>query len=262
MKKSRAAAWHIGTSGWSYKHWKGVYYAEQLKPVEYLHFYSQEFDCTEINTSFYHLPKAQTVQKWVAEVPPGFIFCPKLSRYVTHFKKLHDPAEAMEVFFSVFDPVADRLGPILVQLPANVHFNAGVARDFYQLLSTTYKQYDFSIEVRDKTWFTRESLDLMEQYGVGLVIASSGKHFPYKEAVTARHIYLRFHGPEGLYSSSYAALTLRAYARKCAKWLHDKHQVWIFFNNDIYMHAIENARTLKTMLAEELEKLSGEKLEA
>jgi uncharacterized protein YecE (DUF72 family) len=255
MRKSRIPACHIGTSGWSYKHWKGVYYPEKLKPVDYLHFYSQEFDCTEINTSFYHLPKEQTVLNWAAKVPPGFLFCPKLSRYITHFKKLHDPAEGMEVFFKVFDPVAERLGPVLIQLPAQASFNAGVTEEFYQLLSTTYKQYDFSIEVRDKSWFSKQSLDLMEHYGVGLVIANSGKRFPYKEAVTARHIYLRFHGPAELYASGYAALTLRAYARKCAKWLQEKHTLWIFFNNDVHMHAIENARTLKTMLAEERDKL-------
>jgi uncharacterized protein YecE (DUF72 family) len=247
--KREGTAWHIGTSGWSYKHWKGLYYPEKMKPVDYLEYYSREFGCTEINTSFYHLPKQETVLGWAQKVPPSFLFCPKLSRYISHFKKLRDPEEGMRLFFSVFDQVQDRLGPILIQLPAQATFKAEVAEGFYNLLATTYKQYDFSMEVRDKSWFSRESLSLMETYGVGLAIAHSGKRFPYKEAVTAPHIYLRFHGPGDLYASNYATVSLRAYARKCEKWLKEGHNLWIFFNNDIHGYALENARKLKAMLS-------------
>ncbi|KAA2245084.1 DUF72 domain-containing protein [Chitinophaga agrisoli] len=249
MKKANTA-WHIGTSGWSYKHWKGLYYPEKMKPVDYLAFYSQEYDCAEINTSFYHLPKVETVQHWVEQVPRSFLFCPKLNRYITHFKKLHDPAESMQRFFGVFDTIEESLGPILVQLPANATFNPSVTAEFYRLLATTYKQYDFSMEVRDKSWYSKESLALMEKYGIGLVIAHSGKRFPYKEAVTANHVYLRFHGPRELYASGYATVSLRAYARKCAQWLKEKHKLWIFFNNDVAGHALEDSRKLKTMITE------------
>ena len=110
MKKTRPA-WHIGTSGWSYKHWKGLYYPEKMKPADYLEYYSREFGCTEINTSFYRLPKEETVLSWIQQVPPTFVFCPKLSRYMSHFKKLRDPVEGMQVYFSVFDQVQERLGP-------------------------------------------------------------------------------------------------------------------------------------------------------
>jgi len=174
MNKKRAA-WQIGTSGWSYKHWKGLYYPEKMKPVDYLAFYSQEFTCTEINTSFYRLPKGKTVQDWVEKVPADFIFCPKLSRYITHMKKLRDPVAGMQVYFSVFDLIKKRLGPVLVQLPERLAFDAGVAKEFYSLLANTYKHYDFSFEVRHTSWFSRQSLSLMEEYGVGLAIAHSGK---------------------------------------------------------------------------------------
>ena len=249
MKRTRAA-WHIGTSGWSYKHWKGLYYPEKMKPADYLGYYSREFDCTEINTSFYRLPKTQTVLNWIREVPPVFLFCPKMSRFMSHFKKLRDPEQALQVYFSVFDQVQERLGPVLVQLPANLSFDAGVATAFYRLLATTYKQYDFSMEVRDKSWFSRQSLSLMEEYGVGLVMAHSGKLFPYKEAITAPHIYLRFHGPGDLYASRYATVSLRAYARRCKQWLKEGRQVWAFFNNDIHGYALENARKLKELMME------------
>jgi uncharacterized protein YecE (DUF72 family) len=247
MKRSHAA-WHIGTSGWSYKHWKGLYYPEKMKPADYLAYYSQEFSCTEINTSFYRLPKEKTVLDWVKKVSPDFIFCPKLSRYISHMKKLRDPAAGMQVYFSVFDMIQDRLGPVLVQLPERLSFDAGVAKDFYSLLATTYKQYDFSLEVRHTSWFSRQSLSLMEEYGIGLVIAHSGKRFPYKEAVTAPHIYLRFHGPGNLYASNYAIVSLRAHARKCKRWLEESHNLWIFFNNDVHGYALENARKLKELI--------------
>jgi uncharacterized protein YecE (DUF72 family) len=249
MKRSRTA-WHVGTSGWSYKDWKGLYYPEKMKPVDYLEYYSREFGCTEINTSFYHLPRAETVLNWARKVPASFLFCPKLSRYITHFKKLRNVEESLQLFFGVFDPVAERLGPVLIQLPAHVGFDAGVAETFYSRLADTYRHHDFSIEVRDKSWFSRKSLSLMEQYNIGLVIAHSGKLFPYKEAVTAKHIYLRFHGPGKLYASKYAALTLRAYARRCVRWMREGHNVWIFFNNDFFGYALENARTIISQIRE------------
>jgi uncharacterized protein YecE (DUF72 family) len=77
---------NIGTSGWSYKHWKEIFYPPKMKPTDYLSFYAQKFDITEINTSFYHLPKPETVLGWIEKVPKGFRFCPKISRYLTHMK--------------------------------------------------------------------------------------------------------------------------------------------------------------------------------
>src|SRR4051812_23915574 len=108
---------HIGTSGWSYKHWRGIYYPEEMKPTDYLAFYAQSFQVSEINSSFYNLPKVATVEGWVKKVPKGFMFCPKMSRYLTHMKKLHDPEESLERFFEVFEPMRKHMGPVLVQLP-------------------------------------------------------------------------------------------------------------------------------------------------
>lgn len=245
---------HIGTSGWSYKDWKGLYYPEELKPTEYLAYFSKEFKCVEINTSFYHLPKAQTVLKWAETVPKGFRFCPKLSRYISHYQKLHDPEESLERFFSVFDPVKDQLGPILVQLPANAPFKQEVAENFFSMLKKKYGDYVFALEIRHESWLEDQSVELFRQYGISLVIAQSAMPFPYHELVTAKDIYLRFHGPGKLYASKYHYQTMRAYARKCAQWLRDKHRVWVFFNNDFYGYALENARMLEKYIATEMEK--------
>ncbi|RPE13709.1 DUF72 domain-containing protein [Chitinophaga lutea] len=243
---------HIGTSGWSYKDWKGLYYPETLKPTEYLAYFSREFKCVEINTSFYHLPRAQTVLNWAAAVPGDFRFCPKLSRYISHYQKLNDPSESLERFFSVFDPVKEKLGPVLVQLPANAPFKREVAEHFFTVLQKQYSDYVFALEIRHESWLEAQSVELLRQYGISLVIAQSAMPFPYHELVTAKDIYLRFHGPGKLYASKYHHQTMKAYARKCAQWLRDKHRVWVFFNNDFYGYAIENARQLEQYIEAEM----------
>src|SRR3954465_13054752 len=95
---------HIGTSGWSYKHWRERFYPKEVKAKDYLSYYAGEFSVSEINTSFYHLPKPETIQTWVHTVKSRFKFCPKISRYITHMKKLNDPEQSLVSFFDVFDP--------------------------------------------------------------------------------------------------------------------------------------------------------------
>lgn len=242
---------HIGTSGWSYANWKGNLYPEGLKANEYLRFYAGKFSITEINTSFYHLPKEQTVLNWSAAVPPGFIFCPKLSRYITHMKKLNEVEEPMERFFNIFDKIGTRLGPVLVQLPWNVTFNPARAETFYKLVTERYGAYKFVMEVRHISWFEKDSLDLMRKCGIGLVISQSGSKFPYLEEVTAKYIYLRFHGPKELYSSPYSLKMLQDYAAKCLRWIEQGHEIWAFFNNTDRGYAFRDAATLEKLIRDQ-----------
>jgi uncharacterized protein YecE (DUF72 family) len=235
---------HIGTSGWSYKHWKDIFYPEGLKTTEWLQCYAQSFDCTEINNSFYRMPGAQTVLDWAEKVPAGFKFCPKISRYLSHMKKLKDPEEPMQRFFGVFSQIKKQLGPILIQLPPNLGFNEERTTHFFRLLKDEYNDYEFALEVRHETWLSEEALKLMKRYNVAFVISQSGVGFPYAEVVTAKHIYIRFHGPKKLYASLYAKNTLQEYAEKMVGWQKAGHHVWAFFNNDIHGYAIENARQL------------------
>src|SRR5687768_16229548 len=194
---------HIGTSGWSYKHWKDIFYPPRLKQTEWLAYYSQYFYIAEINTSFYHMPKHQTVLNWIEKAPTGFKFCPKLSRYITHMKKLKEPEEPLQRFFDVFAPMQSVMGPVLVQLPPSLKFDYDRAEYFYQLLQNEYKAYEFVMEVRHDTWLQDDSLNLMAKYNIGLVISQSDGVFPYSEMVTAKNIYIRFHGPKELYASGY-----------------------------------------------------------
>jgi uncharacterized protein YecE (DUF72 family) len=235
---------HVGTSGWSYKHWRELYYPRRLPASRWLRFYAQDFAVTEINASFYRLPSEETVLNWMNEVPRGFVFCPKMSRYLSHMKKLHDPEEPLERFFSVFEPMKKMLGPVLIQLPPFFKFNYDLVNDFYVLLKKTYRAYAFVMEVRHESWMKEDSFTLMAKYDIGFVISQSGSGFPYSEMVTSRHIYIRFHGPGALYASSYPDEMLDEFAQKFQTWARQGHEVWAFFNNDIHGYAVQDAKRL------------------
>ena len=240
---------HIGTSGWSYKHWKDNFYPKGLKQADWLLFYTKNFSVSEINASFYRLPTEQTVINWTKKVPTNFLFCPKMSRYLTHMKKLHDPEESLERFFSVFAPMQKQMGPVLVQLPRMVKFNYDVAEYFFKVLQSKYSKYDFVLEIRHLSWLENDALNLMAKYEIGIVISQSDNHFPYTEMVTAKNIYVRFHGPKALYASSYSDEALKYFAKKFKKWMKEKHEIWAFFNNDIHGYAPKDALRLEKLLS-------------
>jgi len=243
----------IGTSGWSYKDWTGIFYPKKLKTADWLSYYAKIFDCTEINSSFYRLPLKQTVINWINKVPTNFKFCPKMSRYFTHIKKLRDPEEPLERFFSIFEPMQRKMGPVLIQLPKMVRFDQDITERLYKLLKEKYSSYRFAIEVRHESWMTESSYSLMTKYDVAFVISHSGNHFPYAEVVTSKNIYFRFHGPGTLYNTKYHSATLKKYSRFFKRWLDEGHDVWVFFNNDWFGYGIENALTLRKFLEQAIQ---------
>jgi uncharacterized protein YecE (DUF72 family) len=239
---------HIGTSGWSYQHWSGLFYPEGVKPAKYLEYYVTRFDCVELNASFYRLPAVKTVEGWARRTRASFRFCAKMNRLITHRKRLVEAAEPLQRFLALFDPLCDRLGPFLIQLPPSLRFDSRVAGAFLQLLASHQNTHEFALEARHESWFTFEALSLLEDHGVAAVIADSGGRFAETEALTSPIVYLRFHGPSGLYSSPYSTEGLTTYARKITSWLSEGRQVWAFFNNDIDAHAVHNARELQALV--------------
>jgi uncharacterized protein YecE (DUF72 family) len=235
---------HIGTSGWSYKHWREIFYPSKLAASKWLSFYAGQFATTEINGSFYRLPSEETVIKWGEQVPKQFLFCPKMSRYLTHMKKLKDPEEPLERFFGIFEHLKKMMGPVLVQLPPSLKFNYDTAEHFYSLWKKKYRDFEFVMEVRHDTWLQEDSLTLMTKYDVGFVISQSEEKFPYSEMITAKNIYVRFHGPKELYASAYSDEMLKAFGKKFRKWVKEGHEVWAYFNNDIHGHAVKDAKRL------------------
>ncbi len=245
---------HIGTSGWSYKHWKETFYPKGTKPTDYLHYYARHFSTTEINTTFYHTPRISTVENWQRQVPADFRFTIKMSRYLTQMKKLKDPEETLERFFTAIEPVQSLCSLILLQLPPSLTFDYERTDYLFSLLKKEYHQYAYALEVRHPSWLAPDSISLLLKYEVAFVISQSGTHFPYAELVTSKNIYVRFHGPGALYASAYPDDMLQYYADRCLQWERDGHTVWAFFNNDINGHALDNANTLLKMIQQQSKK--------
>lgn len=238
---------YIGTSGFSYPNWRGTLYQEKAKATDFLKQYTQTFDCCELNGCFYKLPSVKTVERWKTEVPPTFKFCPKMSRFLTHIKRLKEAEEPLERFFSVFEPLQNYMGPVLIQLPATLKFDAEIAQQFFQHLRQ-YRPYRFAFEPRNESWFCGDSIALLQQYKIAFVISDNGGHFPFTEFITTPDVYLRFHGPGKLFDSSYSSEVLQLYAQKLLGWKAAGHTCWVFFNNTTHTAAIENALTLKRMV--------------
>ena len=239
---------HIGTSGWSYRHWREIFYPKGVKPADYVSYYAQHFSTTEINTTFYHLPRLSTVQNWSDKVPHSFRFSIKMSRFLTQTKRLKEPEEPLERFFAAIEPVRHLCGMILLQLPPSLSFGYDRADYLFSLLKKEYKQYRFALEVRHHSWLEVDAISLLTKYDIAFVISQSANKFPYAEMITAKNIYVRFHGPDALYASSYSDESLHYYAARFLHWQKEGYKVWAYFNNDINGHAIANANTLQTIL--------------
>lgn len=245
------APFYVGTSGWSYKHWSGVFYPPEVKPARYLEFYMIRFRAVELNSSFYHLPLPRTVENWFKRSPEDFRFCPKLSRFITHRKKLKEVAEPLMRFFEVFEPLKPRMGPVLIQLPPSFVFDPDVLGGFFAILTKNYRMYQFALEARHQSWDSEEVARFLGGYRVALVIADSGGRFPTLRYQTAPFFYYRFHGPGTLYASDYSEVQLREYAATIREQLNTGFPVWAFFNNDVGGYAVKNALTLRKMVAGE-----------
>lgn len=245
----KSEAIHIGTSGWSYRHWSGAFYPADLKPAGYLDFYIQRFSCVELNSSFYHLPLKTTAAGWIRRTPEPFRFCPKMSRLVTHHLKLADPEAALNRFYDVFSGMKARLGPVLIQFPPGLIYDNSLINNFLILLTEHCSQFRFAIEIRHRSWIHDVFLDLLNRYGIAFVMADTGNRYPFYEVVTTDFVYLRFHGREHLYASDYSDSILSNYSEKIINWLQQGKEIWAFFNNDYHGFAVKNAIRLIEMVS-------------
>jgi uncharacterized protein YecE (DUF72 family) len=241
---------YIGTSGYDYRHWKGEFYPEDLPRKAWLSFYADHFNALELNTTFYRLPRPAAVSGWAETAPRGFRFCTKMSRYITQMKKLLDPEESLQRYFDTIVGLGKTAGPVLIQLPPTLPFHRERVVHFFRLLKQEYSHYRFALEVRHASWLAEESLSLMRDYKIAFVIAEAADkdRFPYAEHVTARHIYVRFHGPAQLYASPYSRDQLAYYAGRFTEWSDQGHTIYAFFNNDGNGYAVQNALSLMEMI--------------
>jgi uncharacterized protein YecE (DUF72 family) len=236
---------HIGTSGWTYDGWMGKFYPEDVKSRDLLPEYAKTFDTVELNTSFYHLPKATSVEQWNHKSPGDFIFSYKASRYITHRKKLKDPHKGLDRMLDTVTRFDKKLGPILFQLPPHWKLNFQRLREFIEALPSKYR---YTFEFRDRSWLCEEVYKLLEGHNIALCFYDY-RGFRCPERVTADFIYLRLHGPNPeAYTGSYDGRTLAAYARKIQGWLGEGKDVFCYFDNDQKAYAPSDARRLRDKL--------------
>ena len=236
----------IGTSGWVYSHWQGIFYPENLPSKEKLKYFSQHFKTTEVNYSFYHLPRLTTYQKWYSQTPEDFLFAVKASRFITHIKRLKGVKEAWETFLENASNLKEKLGPILFQFPPSfkaTEENFKRLEKFLKCLKPNIKQQvKFAFEFRHKSWYDENVYKLLKKYKAAWVIADSPR-YPKEEVVTADFVYVRMHGSKVLFASKYSKKELKDLAQKIKKWL-KTCDVYCYFNNDFHGFAIENAKEL------------------
>lgn len=233
----------IGTSGWTYGDWRGRFYPDELRPAEYLAWYARRFDTTEINYSFYHLPQPKTFQKWMAQTPDGFVFAVKVSKIVTHTRRLERVSEPWRQFLDNAAHLGTRLGPLLLQFPPSFRCDLRRLEAFLEEsrgLTTARLAFEF----RHASWFVPEVSELLAKCDAAQVIAQSSRYPCAPPEPAASFVYLRFHGPRELFASCYSEEELRVWAGRIRSWLKEGRAVYAYFNNDYRGYAIANAATL------------------
>jgi len=240
MKNDISAKYHIGCSGWHYDHWRVLYYPERLPKPRWLQFYARQFSTVELNNSFYHLPSEKAFATWRESTPNNFVFAVKVSRFITHIKRLRNLGSAVENFLSRACLLQDKLGPLLYQLPPSMKRNDKILEDF---LSSLPQEYRHVFEFRHESWLTDSLFQILRRHNAGLCVFDM-PGFTCPLVATSDIAYIRFHGSEALYSSCYSDKELARWAKKIAHLGEKVEAVYVYFNNDAEAFAVKNALTL------------------
>jgi uncharacterized protein YecE (DUF72 family) len=241
----------IGCSGWNYTHWRGgVFYPPRLPQRDWLRHYAKHFDTVEINSTFYRLPQPRVVARWVESTPSSFCFAVKVSRYLTHIKRLTEVDEHLTLLYDRIEPLlhSPKAGPLLWQLPPNFRFDsARLAAALADLDSRRRHAFEF----RHPSWFREETYSLLREHGAALVIADRSEvHGFQTDEVTADFTFVRFHAGTRGRNGNYSRSELDAWAERLARWS-DEIDVYAYFNNDWEGYAVRNARYLRQRLQRE-----------
>jgi len=209
-----------GTSGWSYKEWKGHFYPEKLPAKDFLRYYAEHFPTVEVNNTFYRLPNLTTLEGWAAEVPDDFTFVLKASKRITHDKRLGDVADSVDYLLRTAATLGAKLGPFLVQLPPNMKKDIARLRDFLPMLGRARAAFEF----RHVSWFDDEVYEALRACNQAWCVADTGEEGDPPFVSTADWGYLRLRRVE------YTEADVRGYAEKV------KEQPWreafVFFKHE------------------------------
>lgn len=265
---------YIGTSGWRYPPWRGVFYPEGLAQHRELAYLSRQVNSVELNGSFYSLQRPESYRRWHDETPDEFVFAVKGGRFITHMKRLADVATPLANFFaSGVLALRDKLGPFLWQLPPTLPFDADLLTGFFarlprstadaallasrhdeRLAGRAYTETPVdrplrhALEVRHPSFTDPAVPDLLREHDVALVVADAAANWPYLEHVTSDFAYARLHGDTELYASGYTDEALDAWAARLRGWLAAGVDAYTYFDNDMKVRAPADAIALMKRL--------------
>jgi uncharacterized protein YecE (DUF72 family) len=230
---------YVGTSGWQYRDWRNSFYPRGVAQSEWLRHYAERFATVELNNSFYRLPERATFERWRALTPDDFVIAVKMSRYLTHIRRLRDPEEPVRRFFERATGLGEKLGPVLLQLPPTLEVDLDRLADTLDRMPAGVR---VAVEPRDDSWFVEGLRTLLEERGAALVQADSPRRATPVWR-TAGWGFVRFH--EGLAAPRpcYGEGTLATWAERIATLWDARADVFCYFNNDARACAVRDAVT-------------------
>ncbi len=228
----------IGTSGWQYKHWRERFYPQGITQATWLEFYAQRFQTVEVNNSFYALPKPETFAAWARRTPDDFVVVVKASRYLTHIKRLKDPAEPVGRLMENARRLGGKLGPILLQLPPNLAVDAGALAETMSLFKP---EEQLTVEFRHDSWYSDAVRAVLTERGAAHCLVDRNGEPVGPLWKTADWGYLRLHHGLSAPVPCYSRKDLANWARRLSDMWEPSADVYVFFNNDPEGCAVRDA---------------------
>ncbi len=239
----------VGTSGWSYDHWDGTFYPDEVPRSRWSAHYRSVFPTVEINYTFYRLPRATTITKWHDEAPDRFRYVAKGSRLITHIRRLADCEQEVATYLERVAPLKTYLAMILWQLPPTLERDLPLLDDFLHLVPRELggSGVRHAVEFRHPSWVDDATFAVLDRHRATHVWVSS-LQMPANRTRTGDLVYARFHGLEGGFSHDYSAEELTPFAQALAAAADDGMDGFAFFNNDGATRAPANAQLFRRML--------------
>lgn len=228
----------VGTSGWQYRDWRGVLYPPGVPQRRWLEHYASRYATVENNGTFYRLPQRETFEGWRARTPAGFVMTVKASRYLTHVRRLRDPAEPVARLMSAASGLGPRLGPVLLQLPPTLRADpAALSACLAEFRDWAKQQADGAdlklvVEPRHESWWTGQVRAVLAAHGAALCWADQLGRPAAPLWRTAGWGYLRFHQGAAQPWPRYGRQALRSWLDRLAETWPDSAPVYVYFNND------------------------------
>ena len=246
----------IGTSGWQYRDWRGTLYPPGVAQRRWLEYYAERFGTVENNGAFYRLPSRDAFAGWRARTPEGFVMAVKASRYLTHVRRLRDPAEPVGRLMGAAAGLGDRLGPVLLQLPPTLRADAGALADCLAAFAR-YPGTRVAVEFRHESWWTEDIRQVLTRHGAALCWADRLGRPLTPLWRTADWGYLRFHEGAAQPWPRYGNQALQRWADRVTATWPDGADVFGYFNNDQAGAAPQDAAVFSSVLQEHGRKVAS-----